>query len=71
MVRERQGIRMELSELKIGEPARRVLKRIDVTRLEDLTKYSSKELLQLHGFGPKALGILVEELSIRKLKLKD
>lgn len=63
--------RMELTELKIGEPARQALKIIGITKLEELSQYSSKELLKLHGFGPKALGILVEALSNRNLKLKD
>ncbi|MDF2804720.1 MAG: DNA-binding domain protein [Anaerocolumna sp.] len=62
---------MELTEIKIGEPARRALKVIGVSQLEELTKYSAKELLQLHGFGPKALRILKETLCQQELKLKE
>ncbi len=47
---------------KIGAPAFRALDRIGVTSLQDLTKCSEKELLDLHGFGPKALRLLREQL---------
>ena len=46
----------------IGAPARRALEGIGITKLSDLGRYSEKELLSLHGFGPKALRILHESL---------
>lgn len=45
---------------KIGAPATRALASIGITTLEQLTDKSENELLQLHGFGPKALRILKE-----------
>ncbi|MEO6728845.1 MAG: hypothetical protein ABIM99_02890 [Candidatus Dojkabacteria bacterium] len=47
---------------KIGAPAIRALRSVGVTKLEQLTKFTKKQLLSLHGFGPKALKILEEEL---------
>ena len=47
---------------KIGSPATRALEAAGYTRLEQLTKVTEAELGQLHGMGPKALGILRETL---------
>lgn len=47
---------------KLGAPALRALERIGVSSLSDLTKFTEKDLLALHGFGPRALGILRSEL---------
>lgn len=46
----------------IGAPAFRALDVIGIHSLADVTKYTEKELLALHGFGPKALGILSKAL---------
>lgn len=43
---------------QIGAPAFRALSGAGITKLLDLTKYTEKQLLELHGFGPKALIIL-------------
>jgi hypothetical protein len=42
----------------IGKPATRALERAGYTRLTQLTQATEAELLQLHGVGPKAMGIL-------------
>lgn len=42
----------------IGKPATRALASIGVTRLDQVARYTEAQLLDLHGFGPKALGIL-------------
>lgn len=55
---------------KIGAPALRALDSICVTNLSQLTNYTEKELLVLHGFGPKALRILQEKLKELGLSLK-
>ena len=52
---------------KIGAPALRALDSIGITRISELTKYTEKELLALHGLGPKALRLLQERLSEKKL----
>ena len=51
----------------IGNPARNALAYAGITRLEQLTKVSEKELLKLHGVGPKAVRLLREALASRGL----
>jgi len=55
---------------KIGAPATRALEAAGYSRLEQLTKISEEELGQLHGMGPKALGILRETLKEKGLSFK-
>ena len=50
---------------KIGAPATRALASIGITRLEEVADRSEAELLALHGFGPRALGILTKALAAR------
>lgn len=47
---------------KIPKPAKRALENANITSEEDLAKRSDKELLALHGFGPKALKMIREAL---------
>lgn len=54
----------------VGAPAFRALHREGVQSLADLTKFSEKELLALHGFGPKALKLLAEKLHSQGLHFK-
>jgi predicted RecB family nuclease len=52
---------------KIGAPAIRALASVGVTTVEDLADHTEKELLALHGFGPRAISILssvMEELGV-------
>ncbi len=60
----------ELITIKIGRPAQSALQQAEITTLDQLTEYSEKELLALHGFGPKALGILKQVLADNNLSLK-
>ena len=55
---------------KIGAPATRALAAAGYTRLEQLTKVTEAELGQLHGMGPKALGILRETLKAKGWSFK-
>jgi uncharacterized protein YdhG (YjbR/CyaY superfamily) len=52
---------------KIGAPATRALEAAGYSRLEQLTKVTEAEISQLHGMGPKALGILRETLKEKGL----
>ena len=54
----------------IGKPAQQALLATGYQRLQDLTSASQKDLLQLHGFGPKALGILRETLAAQGKSFK-
>ena len=55
---------------KIGAPALRALNSIGVDRLSQLSNYTEQQLLQLHGFGPKALRILKESLKDHGLSFR-
>lgn len=46
----------------IGKPAQRALLAAGYKRLQDLTSATEQDLLELHGFGPKALDILRQAL---------
>lgn len=49
----------------VGRPAMRALASIGVTELDQLTRFTERELKALHGMGPKALGILKAALAAR------
>lgn len=51
----------------MGKVAPRELALNGYTRYEQLTTMTSKELLKIHGVGPKAIRILEEELAARGL----
>ncbi|MEP6831759.1 MAG: hypothetical protein ABJB74_00135 [Gemmatimonas sp.] len=42
----------------VAQPAVRALASIGVTKLEQLAKHREADVAELHGMGPKALGIL-------------
>jgi predicted Fe-Mo cluster-binding NifX family protein len=48
---------------KIGRPALNALRDAGYTQLEQLSGVDERELLALHGFGPKAITILQAALS--------
>lgn len=56
---------------KISNPARRALVNAGFTSLRQLTSITEKELLALHGMGPKAIRILKEELANARLTYKE
>lgn len=51
--------------LRPENPARRALREIGVTHLKQLSRFSEKELLKMHGIGPKAIRLLREALAQR------
>ena len=56
---------------KIGAPATRALEAAGYTSLKQLTKVTEAELAQLHGMGPRAIGILREALKAEGLSFKQ
>jgi hypothetical protein len=56
---------------KLGRPARDALIVAGYTRLEQLTQVSAKELLKLHGMGPKGIRQLREALAEQGLAFRD
>ncbi len=55
----------------MGKVSRRALSEHGYTRFDDLTSVTSKELLTIHGVGPKAIRILGEELAARGLRFRE
>lgn len=55
---------------KIDAPASGALAHIGITRLEQVVQLTEKELLQIHGVGPKAVRILKETLTEQGLTFK-
>lgn len=51
----------------LSAPARRALRSAGIERLEHLAERSERDVLALHGMGPKALGILRDALAARGL----
>lgn len=55
----------------LSRPARRALKAAGVLTMRDLARFSRRELLALHGFGPKGLDALHEELARQGVQLRE
>jgi DNA-directed RNA polymerase alpha subunit len=56
---------------ELAKPAQRALTRAGYSRLEQFTKLSEEEVLQLHGMGPKALEQIRRALAARGLSFAD
>jgi hypothetical protein len=57
--------------VKIGAPATRALLSQNINTPEDLSKFTKKEILSLHGVGPHALPALEYALKEHGLTFKD
>ncbi|MHA6482488.1 RNA polymerase alpha subunit C-terminal domain-containing protein [Paenibacillus sp. strain BS8-2] len=55
----------------VSAPVRRALETEGISTLEELSAYSEKELLKLHGVGPSCLPKLREALSEQGLSFKS
>ncbi len=55
----------------IGKTAARELSLSGITTLRQVASHSKKELLAIHGVGPKALAILGEALADKGLDYRD
>jgi predicted flap endonuclease-1-like 5' DNA nuclease len=55
---------------KIGNPATNALAHIGITTLKQVAKLTEKELLAIHGVGPKAAAILRDALAERGLSFR-
>lgn len=55
---------------KIGAPATRALQAAGITTLSQVARRSEKELLAIHGVGPKAVRILNDALAERGKALR-
>lgn len=52
---------------KLAKPAHRALAGADIFTIEQLAKWSEKDIMDLHGMGPKAMGQLREALNEKGL----
>ncbi|MFF5995653.1 RNA polymerase alpha subunit C-terminal domain-containing protein [Lysinibacillus sp. KU-BSD001] len=55
----------------LAAPARRALQSNGITSLQELSQYSEKEILQLHGIGPSSLPKLKAALQENDLTFKE
>ena len=55
----------------LGAPARRALEREHIETLEDLAKWTEKEIINLHGIGPNTIPKLKKALSEYDLSFKS
>jgi DNA-directed RNA polymerase alpha subunit len=55
----------------LAKPAQRALSRAGYSRLEQFTKLSEEEVLQLHSMGPKALEQIRRALAARGLTFAE
>ncbi len=55
----------------VGRPAARAMHRAGILTMRDLERFSRAELMQLHGFGPRAMDALGPELDKAGLRLRE
>lgn len=55
----------------LGAPARRALEHAGINSEKELSKWSEKELLKLHGLGPSSLPKLREALKAKGLSFTE
>ena len=56
---------------KLSNPARNALEANGITTLQELARFSEKEILKLHGIGPRSIPTLRKELSDAGLSFKE
>ncbi|HVK22569.1 MAG TPA: helix-hairpin-helix domain-containing protein [Actinokineospora sp.] len=55
----------------IGKPATRAFANAGLTTVEDFAKVTEKEIADLHGVGPKAIGIIRDLLAAQGRTFAD
>lgn len=55
---------------KLSNPARRALEAAGISRLEQLSRLTEAEVLNLHGMGPKGIDVLRRSLAENGLSFK-
>jgi DNA-directed RNA polymerase alpha subunit len=56
---------------ELGRTAPRALQEAGIDSLEKVSRHTEKELLALHGVGPKAIRILTEALARKGLRFRE
>jgi DNA-directed RNA polymerase alpha subunit len=57
----------KIADLKLSKPAHRALVNGGITTLKQLSKFSEKEILKLHGIGKTALPVMKQSLKLNGL----
>ena len=65
MAREQQHPEQSDLPAGLGKPAQRALAGAGIVRLAQLAEFSEREILKLHGMGPKAMETLRRALAAR------
>lgn len=55
----------------ISAPARRALESKNICTLQQLSKFTEKQILAMHGIGPSSIPVLKAELKKAGLQLRD
>jgi hypothetical protein len=71
MPREMTDADLEWVPRGVGRPAKRAMHGAGILTMRDLERFSRAELMQLHGFGPKAMDALTPELDKAGMRLRD
>lgn len=56
---------------ELGRTAPRALQEAGIDSLAKVSRHTEKELLALHGVGPKAIRILTEALTLKGLRFRQ
>jgi DNA-directed RNA polymerase alpha subunit len=56
---------------KLAKPAQRAIQNEGITTLEQLSKYSEKEFLELHGIGKNTMLIVKQAMNDNGLSFSD
>ena len=56
---------------RLANPARNALLHVGIDSLEKLAAHTEKEILKLHGMGPKSIPVLKEALADKGLRFKQ
>lgn len=59
-----------IRDIKLSEPSQRALAEAGILTLEDLTSWSTRDLLALHGVGPKTIRTLLPLMEVLNLTFK-
>lgn len=60
----------EVRSIKLSEPAQRAFEEAGILTLKDVAQWSKRELMKLHGVGPKTIRTLLPLLEAIGLTIK-
>ncbi|XID91906.1 RNA polymerase alpha subunit C-terminal domain-containing protein [Paenibacillaceae bacterium WGS1546] len=56
---------------RLSNPARRALEHEGITTLQELSRFTEREILRLHGMGPRSMPVLRDALQSQGLSFKS